>query len=86
MGSDIVALIKVVEQCDKAFMIGLSSPAPEEQASCTDSNQTSTRLVRLNAPTQSDLCSKRSIASNPQLVSAQNEQATQAVFRSSLPV
>ena len=41
------------------------SPGVGEDASCTDSDQTGSVLSRLNAHSQSDLCRKRSVASNP---------------------
>ena len=65
MESDIVALFKLVEQCDPACIISVSSPGPGEDTSCTDSSQTGLVLFRLIAPTQSDLCQKHSVASNP---------------------
>ena len=64
MGSAFAALLKIVEQCEPACIIGVSSPGPGEDVSCTDSNQRRNVLFRLNAPTQSDLCQKRSVASN----------------------
>ena len=83
MGSDIEALSKIVEQCDPACIIGVSSPGPGEHASCTDSNQTRNVLFRLNVP---QTCVKNvAWLVTHRSVSAQNEQATQGVLQIQLP-
>ena len=58
MGRDIAALLEMVEQCDSGCIISVSSPDVREDASCTNSNQTSNVLSQLIVPTQSDLCRK----------------------------
>ena len=61
MGRDIAASLKMVEQRDPGC-ITVSSPGAVEHVACTDSDQTKSVLTWLNAPTQSNLCQKRSVA------------------------
>ena len=70
-----------MEQCDPACIIGVASPSPGKDASCTDNNLTRNVRFKLNAPIQSDQRQKGNVATHyASLGSAQNE-ATQTVLQ-----